>query len=380
MTSRALGALLGVVLVSAPAARAEETPPREAGAAPTARVSHEEEPADRRRKTVVLGIVGRRDVDGELAQVLSDIVQTELARDADRLVLGPTDLKRVLGFQETRQRLGCDTSSCLSEVASALDADRLVTGSLDRLGASYLLVLTEIDARTLAPLGRVDKTLAADEEMIAAGVRAAAIELVALSKPTRVATTADPPALRSAETAPPAESAPTTPQARAGPTPETQQRPAAPASASPPRAANGAEGVTSPEETDEPLGEVPFSHWLWAGSKLGVAGLVGAVGVVLGGTGFFMFGADSEGRFVAPFHGGLFRPESGAPPGATATVIGCCCTPGCVLCPTSAAMIAWGLADFLWPPHAPVDETKPDARGGPLPPPVRVAHEDVMAH
>jgi len=135
--------------------------------------------ANQKLKTVVLGLEGRRGIDAGLAAALTDIVQGVYAREADRMVLGPSDLARVLGFEQTKQALGCDDESCLSEIASALDADRLVTGSLDRIGSSYLFVLSEIDARELTPIGRVEHQFPVEEEMLVSAVRQATVDFLA---------------------------------------------------------------------------------------------------------------------------------------------------------------------------------------------------------
>jgi hypothetical protein len=143
--------------------------------------------ADSRVKTVVVGVSGRRGVDEGLAQAMSDVVQGVFAGDVTRLTLGREDIQRVLNFETERQALGCDSASCLSEIASALDVDRLITGSIDKVGSSYLVVLNEIDARTVEPIGRVQRTLPLDEDQLVVGVQEMAKELLAQAgrAPTR---------------------------------------------------------------------------------------------------------------------------------------------------------------------------------------------------
>jgi hypothetical protein len=136
------------------------------------------EPAGATLKTVVVGIKARRGVEEELTVALSDVVQSVYAQDKSRLVLGRQDLNQLLDFEAMRQSLGCDEASCLSEIAQALDADRLVTGSMDKLGTSYLLVLNEFDARRLEPLGRVERQLVVPEEQLVAEVRRGTMELM----------------------------------------------------------------------------------------------------------------------------------------------------------------------------------------------------------
>lgn len=136
---------------------------------------------DGRIKTVVVGLSARRGVDEGLAVAMSDVVQGVLSGDATRLVLGREDIRRVLSFEEERAALGCDTASCLSEIAAALDVDRMVTGSIDKVGSTYFVVITEIDARTVEPLGRVQRRLPLNEDELVTGVHEMAAELLAAS-------------------------------------------------------------------------------------------------------------------------------------------------------------------------------------------------------
>lgn len=140
----------------------------------------EEAPAQRdvRVKTVVVGLSARRGVDEGLALAISDVVQGVLSGDSTRLVLGREDIRRVLSFEEERAALGCDTASCLSEIASALDVDRMVTGSIDKVGSTYFVVITEIDARTVEPLARVQRRLPLDEDELVTGVQQMTAELL----------------------------------------------------------------------------------------------------------------------------------------------------------------------------------------------------------
>lgn len=161
---KALGILLVTValVASSFASAAPPTPPK-------------------RTKTVVVGIQGRRGVDPDLARALSDVVQSVLTQDASRVVLGRADIEQVVKLEAEKQAMGCTDSSCLSEVATAMDADRIVTGTMDKVGASFLIVVTEIDARALEPLSRVEVTVPADETKLIDAVRAAARDLVAKS-------------------------------------------------------------------------------------------------------------------------------------------------------------------------------------------------------
>lgn len=129
-------------------------------------------------KTVVVGLSARRGVDEGLALAMSDVVHGVFAKSPGRIVLGRQDIQRVLNFESERQALGCNTDSCLSELAQALDVERMITGSMDKVGSSYFVVITEIDARSVEPLGRVQGRLPLDEDALITEITALAEQLL----------------------------------------------------------------------------------------------------------------------------------------------------------------------------------------------------------
>lgn len=134
---------------------------------------------DARVRTVVVGLAARRGVDDKgLAAALSDVVQTAYAQDAARVVIGREEIARVLQWEAERQQAGCDDAGCLAEIGAAMDAARIVTGSIDRIGGSWLVVVTEVDAKTAEPLGRVQEQIAGGEDALVAAVTRLAERLV----------------------------------------------------------------------------------------------------------------------------------------------------------------------------------------------------------
>lgn len=139
--------------------------------------------ADDRMRTVILGISARRGVsDKELAQALTDVVQGIYAADPRRVVIGREDIARVLDLEAQKQQMGCDTDKCLAEIGAALDAQRIVTGSLDVIGTSYMVTMSEIDAKSLEPMARVQERTAKDENTLVDAVTRLASEMLGKSK------------------------------------------------------------------------------------------------------------------------------------------------------------------------------------------------------
>ena len=110
-------------------------------------------------KVVVLKLVAKGGVEAATVDILTDALVGELRKRPGLAVVSPGEIGTLIGFEREKQLLGCSDSGCLSEIAGAMGADRLVSGSLGQLGASTVLSLTSLDARKAVPVSSVYETL-----------------------------------------------------------------------------------------------------------------------------------------------------------------------------------------------------------------------------
>lgn len=87
------------------------------------------------------------DVSSELASFAADQVALELAKRGPKVVTS-RDVAAVLGLERQRQLLGCSDDGTSCELAQAMGADFLLTGTLARLGSVLQVSLKLIDSRT----------------------------------------------------------------------------------------------------------------------------------------------------------------------------------------------------------------------------------------
>jgi hypothetical protein len=173
----ARGGILGALAacVWAPSARAQsDTPPvvsADLGVVVGA-------PTPAKLKTVIMGLKAQRGTDASLCLSLERVIEGEVMADPGREVMSRTELNQLMQLEAEKAAMGCEGDSCLAEIADALDADRVVSGTVDRLGSSYLVVLTELDARDVRVIGRVQKRLSTNEDRLFGGVEQMAQELV----------------------------------------------------------------------------------------------------------------------------------------------------------------------------------------------------------
>jgi len=76
------------------------------------------------------------------------LLVTAVRRGApDRVVSSITDLAAQLEFQHMRDKMGCDTESCLAEIAGVTGADQILFPRLMAKGETFYFQLTLIDQR-----------------------------------------------------------------------------------------------------------------------------------------------------------------------------------------------------------------------------------------
>jgi hypothetical protein len=99
-------------------------------------------------KLIFLGLTAGPGLKADEVKAIGDFVQSKVARGGGYVVTSPDDLATTLGLERQRQLLGCGetSTSCAAELAGALAADRIITGSLSRVGESMLVSMSLLDS------------------------------------------------------------------------------------------------------------------------------------------------------------------------------------------------------------------------------------------
>lgn len=114
---------------------------------------------DTKPRLVVLELTAAGGVEPQLARALTEAVTGEVAARGFFSVVSSTDVQTLLGLERQRQLTGCaeDSSSCATELAGALGARFVLSGTLARLGNAYQLTLQTLDATRAQPVGRATR-------------------------------------------------------------------------------------------------------------------------------------------------------------------------------------------------------------------------------
>jgi hypothetical protein len=133
-----------------------------------------------------LGLKGKAKKD--VVEVLDDLLLSSLqAQAAGVRVIGKADIDTMIGFEKTKDALGCDQVACAVEMAGALGVDSVISGNVGVLGKKYMLTLVWIDQKQAQVIRRISEDLGVNEETFDAGVARAVASLLGLEARPAVA-------------------------------------------------------------------------------------------------------------------------------------------------------------------------------------------------
>jgi hypothetical protein len=110
-------------------------------------------------KYVVLRLEAKGGLEPATVGLFSDALVGELRKNPGLTVMTGSDVEAVLGAERQRQLLGCTDTNCLTELAGALGADRVVHGSVGRVGESLVVNLTAVDPKNGRAVASVSERL-----------------------------------------------------------------------------------------------------------------------------------------------------------------------------------------------------------------------------
>src|SRR5207247_2413764 len=107
-------------------------------------------------KLVVLELTAGSGIDASMARSFGDAVTNEVSRRGFFETTSTQEIQTMLGVERQRQLLGCSeqAQSCMTELADAIGARFVLSGSLTKLGDAFQLSLQTIDTAKAQPIGR----------------------------------------------------------------------------------------------------------------------------------------------------------------------------------------------------------------------------------
>lgn len=101
----------------------------------------------RKLKIALMRLSPLGDVDPKTVALFSEALGGELRKRPGLSVMTESDVAALLGMEKTKAMLGCTDAGCIAEVGGALGVDRVVHGSVGRVGSSLLVNLSSLDSK-----------------------------------------------------------------------------------------------------------------------------------------------------------------------------------------------------------------------------------------
>lgn len=178
----AWGLVVGALLAAGPAPQGQQAVPA-AAQVPRAAPQAAAAPADgkaRKLRIAVLDVQLTGAGDRKTVEGLSPLLASEVARRPGLAVVAGSDLRALVGFERQKQLLGCTEGSCLTEIAGALGVGYLVASECSKVGNTWLLSLSLLDAGKAVALKRLTRRAYSDDGLVDEAVRAVDELLTAL--------------------------------------------------------------------------------------------------------------------------------------------------------------------------------------------------------
>jgi hypothetical protein len=128
----------------------------------------------RPQKLAVLDFALAGSAHPDLARVLADAAAAEASKVEGYQVVSQSEIVSLLGLERSKQMLGCtEDAGCMVELAGALDAERLLSGSITVIERTALMSVRLIDVRRSRTLARANTTIldASQAELVDASRR-----------------------------------------------------------------------------------------------------------------------------------------------------------------------------------------------------------------
>jgi TolB-like protein len=104
--------------------------------------------------------------DRKTVEGLSALLASEVARRPNLVVIAGSDLRALVGFERQKALLGCTESSCITELAGALGVAYLVSSEVSKVGSTWLVSLTLLDANKAMAQGRLTRKAYSDDQLV----------------------------------------------------------------------------------------------------------------------------------------------------------------------------------------------------------------------
>jgi len=109
---------------------------------------------DERPSVAILDLRAKGGIEQATVDALADLVATGVMGIGSYRVIARSDIHSLIGFEQIKDRLGCEDTNCLAEIGGALGVTYILTGNVAGMGTVYLLNFSLIDPAKTAVVNR----------------------------------------------------------------------------------------------------------------------------------------------------------------------------------------------------------------------------------
>ena len=114
-------------------------------------------------------------VDKDLATNLSEILVAEVDRLNIYKVIGKSEIKAMLGFEEEKQILACsDDTGCLAEIGGALGVEKIIIGSIGKISNTFVVNIKLVNIKKAEVEKRFYETVKGDAAILIETIKTSA--------------------------------------------------------------------------------------------------------------------------------------------------------------------------------------------------------------
>lgn len=118
----------------------------------------------RRLKVAVIKLSAKGGLSQGVVDLFTEALVGDLRKRPGVAVMSEADMTAILGLERQKQMLGCADESCLAELGGALGVDRLITGSLGRIGGTLVVNIASLDPKKVRAVASVSERIKTDKD------------------------------------------------------------------------------------------------------------------------------------------------------------------------------------------------------------------------
>ncbi len=130
--------------------------------------------------TIAVYELTAKEVSAGMVSILSDVLRDAIFQTGMFEMLTKEDMKRIMENMAERQQVepDCSTDACIAEIAGALGVEMMITGSVGKVGKTYVINLRLISAEMANTINTTSLSCPCEEDVLIERIKDAGLKLL----------------------------------------------------------------------------------------------------------------------------------------------------------------------------------------------------------